>query len=86
MFKSFDHLEIGEILLFVYISLSPYNFANVWSKYVANLAASRVTLTRPANSVKWGLMQWDLVFRAHFSFAFHAQVLWTTPLHESRIF
>ena len=26
-------------------TLSPFNFANVWHKYMANLAATRVTLT-----------------------------------------
>ena len=42
---SLDHSEIDEIEVFVDISLSTYNFTNVWRKYIANLAFSSVTLT-----------------------------------------
>ena len=34
------------------ISISPFNFANMLSKYIANQAASNVTLTRCANTVQ----------------------------------
>ena len=51
MFWLFDHFEIGEIYVFVDISVSPFNFVNMSSKYIANLAASNVTLTRCGNTV-----------------------------------
>ena len=38
-----DHFEIGKIEAFFDISVSPFNFANISSKYIANLAASNVT-------------------------------------------
>ena len=51
MFVLLDYLEIGEIDVFVDISISPCNFANMSSNYIANLAASNVALTRCANTV-----------------------------------
>ena len=51
MLKSLDHFKIGAIEVFVNISLTSFNFAKEWSKYMANLAASRVTLTGGASSV-----------------------------------
>ena len=46
-----DHFEIGKIEVFIDISLSPFNFANMWRKQMANLAASRVTQTRCTSCV-----------------------------------
>ena len=46
-----DHFEIGEIEVFVDISVSPFNFACMSSKNIANLAASNATLTRCAITV-----------------------------------
>ena len=40
-----------EIEVFVGISTSPFNFANMSSKYIANLAASTVTHTLCTNTV-----------------------------------
>ena len=40
-----------QIEIFVNISVSPFNFANMSSKYIANLAASNVTMTRCARTV-----------------------------------
>ena len=39
------HIEICELEVFLYISLSPFNIAIVSSKYMAVLAAIDVTLT-----------------------------------------
>ena len=39
------HIEIGELEVFLDISISPFNIAFVSSKYMAILAASDVTLT-----------------------------------------
>ena len=44
MFYLFDHFEIGEIEVFVDIYQSSFHFANMSHKYMANLAASHVTL------------------------------------------
>ena len=52
MFSLLDHFEICEIYVFVDISVSPFIFANMSSKYIANLAASNVTLTRHENTVQ----------------------------------
>ena len=54
-----NHFEIGEIEVFVDISVSPFNFANMSSKDIANLAASNVILTHCANTV---LTQYYYVF------------------------
>ena len=35
-----DHLEISEIEVLVDIFVSPFNFANMSSKYIANLAVT----------------------------------------------
>ena len=43
MFYLLYHFEICEIWVFVDISISPFNFANMWSKYIMNPAASNVT-------------------------------------------
>ena len=48
MYYLLNHFEIGDIYVFVDISLSPFNFASVSSKYMANLVASDVTLTTSA--------------------------------------
>ena len=45
-----DHFEIGEIKVFVDISVSLFNF-DMTSKYIAIRAASDVTLTPCANTV-----------------------------------
>ena len=45
LFYSLDHIEIGELGVFLIISLSPFYFASLSSKYRANLAAIDVTLT-----------------------------------------
>ena len=45
-----DHFEIGEIEVFVDISVTPFYFANM-SKKIANLAACNVTMTRCAITV-----------------------------------
>ena len=42
MFQLLNHFEIGEIEVFGNISVSPFNFANISSKHIANLAASNV--------------------------------------------
>ena len=47
MFYLFDDFEIW---VFVDISVSPFNFANM-SSNIKNLAASNVTLTRRTNTV-----------------------------------
>ena len=52
MFQLLDHFAIGEIEVFVDISVSPIIFTNMSSKYIANLAAGNVTLTRCADTVK----------------------------------
>ena len=46
-----DHFEIGEIDVFVDISVSSFNFANMKSKNIVNLAAISVTLTSCSNTV-----------------------------------
>ena len=43
-FTCYYHLKIGEIWVFVDISISPFNFANMSSKYITNLSASNVAL------------------------------------------
>ena len=48
MFYLLDYFKIG---VFVDVYLSPFNFANMLSKYITNLAPSNVTLTRCANAV-----------------------------------
>lgn len=47
------HFEIGKIEAYVDISAYPFNFSNMSSKFIANLATSRVTLTRCAITVCW---------------------------------
>ena len=49
MIKSFYHFGIGEIELFVDISLASFNFANMWFQYMANISASLVTQTHCAS-------------------------------------
>ena len=56
MFQLLDNFEMGEIEVFVDISESPFNFANMSSKNIENLSASKVTLTRYANTVYWGFV------------------------------
>ena len=51
MNKSLDHLEIGEIEVFIDIFLSPFNFANEWLKHMSNQAASQMPLARCARSL-----------------------------------
>ena len=43
MFQLLDHCKIDEIKEFIDISVSPFHFTNMSSKYIANLAASDVT-------------------------------------------
>ena len=45
------YFEIGETEVFVDISVSPFNCANMSSKYIANLTASNVTLKRCASTM-----------------------------------
>ena len=47
-----DHFEIGEIEVLNDISISPFNFANMSSKNIANPAASNATLTSFENTVQ----------------------------------
>ena len=51
MFQLLDHCKIDEIKEFIDIYVSPFHFTNMSSKYIANLAASDVTLTHCANTV-----------------------------------
>ena len=51
MFYLLYRFKIGKIWVFVDIFISPFNFANMSSKYITNLAASNVTLMHYANTV-----------------------------------
>ena len=46
-----ENNEIGYIEVFNNISVSPFNFANMPSKYISNLVASGVAIKRWANTV-----------------------------------